>query len=102
MATLRTHVALPTDLANDIDQLAGPRGRSAFLVESAEKEVRRRKLLAFAQSNEPVWRDEDHPDLVELGTAEWVRRQRETPSVRLEGRDDYLQSQTDPAQTDPE
>ena len=66
MATVRTHVVLPAELAKEIDEIAGPRGRSAFIVETTAKEVRRRKLLAFLQSDEPVWRDEDHPDLVEL------------------------------------
>jgi alkylation response protein AidB-like acyl-CoA dehydrogenase len=64
MATLRAHIVLPAQLARDIDEIAGPRGRSAFLVETAAKEVRRRKLLAFLQSDEPVWRDENHPELV--------------------------------------
>lgn len=90
MATLRTHIVLPAELAKEIDEIAGPRGRSAFLVETAAKEVRRRKLLAFLQSDEPAWHDKDHPDLVELGTAGWVRSLRSEPSVRLAGRDENL------------
>jgi hypothetical protein len=90
MATLRTHIVLPAQLAKDIDELAGPRGRSAFIVETAAKEVRRRKLLAFFESDEPAWRDENHPELVELGTAGWVRSLRSEPSVRLAGRDENL------------
>jgi hypothetical protein len=79
MATLRTHIVLPAELANEIDELVGPRGRSAFLVETAAKEIKRRKLLAFLNSDEPAWRDENHPELVEMGTA-----------VRLAGRDENL------------
>ena len=90
MATLRTHILLPKELAKDIDEIAGPRGRSAFLVEMAEKEVRRRKLLAFLAQDEPAWRDENHPDLVEMGTADWVHSLRNEPSVRLAGRDENL------------
>jgi len=93
MATVRTHVVLPAELAKEIDEIAGPRGRSAFIVETTAKEVRRRKLLAFLQSDEQVWRDEDHPDLVELGTAEWVRSLRNEPSERLAGRDENLDPQ---------
>jgi hypothetical protein len=93
MATVRTHIVLPEELAKEIDELAGPRGRSAFIVETTAKEVRRRKLLAFLQSEEPAWHDKDHPDLVELGTAEWVRSLRAEPSVRLEGRDENLDPQ---------
>ena len=47
MATVRAHVVMTAKLAKDIDELVGPRGRSAFLVELAEKEVKRRKLLAI-------------------------------------------------------
>jgi hypothetical protein len=90
MATLRTHIVLPAELANEIDELVGPRGRSAFLVETAAKEIKRRKLLAFLNSDEPAWRDENHPELVEMGTAEWVRSLRNEPSVRLAGRDENL------------
>ena len=90
MATVRAHVVLPAKLAKEIDALVGPRGRSAFLVETAEKELKRRKLLAFLDSDEPVWKDENHPDLVEMGTADWVRSLRNEPSARLAGRDENL------------
>jgi hypothetical protein len=90
MATLRTHINLPQELARDIDEVAGPRGRSAFLVEIAEKEIRRRKMLAFLDREEPAWRDEDHPEIAEIGTAEWVRRLRNEASSRLVGRDENL------------
>jgi hypothetical protein len=40
---------------------------------TAERELKRRRPFAFLQSEEPVWRDEDHPDIVAMGTAEWVR-----------------------------
>jgi hypothetical protein len=90
MSTVRAHVVLPAKLVQEIDALVGPRGRSAFLVETAEKELKRRRLLAFLESDEPAWRDENHPDLVEMGTAEWVRSLRNEPSVRLTGRDENL------------
>jgi hypothetical protein len=90
MATLRTHINLPEELARDLDELVGPRGRSAFLVETAAKEIKRRKLLAFLESDEPAWRDEDHPELVEMGTAAWVRSLRGEPSTRLAGRNENL------------
>ena len=93
MATVRTHIAMPAKLAQDIDALAGPRGRSAFLVALAEKEVKKQKLLAFLQSDAPVWRDENHPELVEMGTAAWVRSLRNEPSVRLAERDENLDPQ---------
>ena len=82
MATIRAHVVLSAELAREIDKLAGPRGRSAFLVETAEKEVRRRKLMAFLDRGQPAWREEDHPDMAALGSAEWVRQRRNEQSDR--------------------
>ena len=66
---------LPEDLVQEIDALVGPRGRSAFLVETARKEVRRQKLLEFLSSDEPAWKDENHPELAG-GSAKWVRKLR--------------------------
>jgi hypothetical protein len=88
MATLRTHILLPKELAKEIDELAGPRGRSAFLVETAEKEVRRRKLLAFLDRGVPAWRNEDHPDIDEQGAAAWVHNLRRERSARQEHLDE--------------
>jgi hypothetical protein len=69
----RAHIFLPDDLLRDIDALVGPRGRSAFLVETARNEVRRQKLLHFLDSKKPSWRSEDHPELAK-GADAWVRR----------------------------
>jgi hypothetical protein len=82
MATVRAHVVMPAKLAKEIDALVGPRGRSAFLVETAEKEVKRRKLLALLDRNEPFWREEDHPDIAEQGAAAWVHNLRREQSSR--------------------
>jgi len=87
MSTVRTHIVMPARLAKDIDELVGPRGRSAFLVENAEREVKRRKLLALLESDKPIWKDEDHPDIAEIGTVAWVhnlRRERSTRQDHLE------------------
>jgi hypothetical protein len=93
MATQRAHVALPAELIEEIDALVGPRQRSAFIAEVAAAEVRKRRLLEFLRSSEPVWKDEDHPELVEMGTARWVESLRNEKSTRLEGRDKNLDAQ---------
>jgi hypothetical protein len=83
---------MPEKLAKDIDALVGPRGRSAFLVETAEKEVKRRKLLAFLESEEPVWKDEDHPDIAEQGAAAWVHNLRREQSSRQQQLDELAEA----------
>jgi hypothetical protein len=76
MKTKRAHVLLPHDLVREIDSIVGPRGRSAFLVETAREAVRRRKLLRFLESDVPAWRDADHPELAD-GAAAWAREIRQ-------------------------
>ena len=75
VTTKRAHVLLPEDLVREIDRLVGPRGRSAFLVETARNEVRRQRLLQFLNSKEVVWKEEDHPELKQ-GAGAWVRKLR--------------------------
>ena len=75
MATTRTHVILPAEVLREIDALVGQRGRSAFLAEVAAQEVRRRKLLALLDRQEPAWKAKDHPEL-KRGAAAWVSKMR--------------------------
>lgn len=78
----RAHVFLPDDLLAEVDALVGPRGRSAFLTEVIREAVNRTRLLHFLSSKEPIWKEEDHPELAE-GADTWVRRLRDE-SLRLE------------------
>jgi hypothetical protein len=75
MATIRTHVILPAEVLREIDALVGQRGRSAFLAEVAQQEVRRRKLLAVLDRDEPAWKAKDHPEL-KRGAAAWISKMR--------------------------
>jgi hypothetical protein len=81
MGTQRAHIVLPQELIEEIDRVVGPRGRSAFLVETAQAELRRRRLLSFLRSKGPVWKDEDHPELA-AGAAAWVRTMRQENETR--------------------
>jgi hypothetical protein len=82
-ATKRAHVVLSEDLVREIDKIAGARGRSAFLADLAEREIKRQRLLNLFKREEPVWKDEDHPEL-EQGAAAWVRKIRAENDDRLE------------------
>ena len=41
MALVRTNVTLPEELLRQIDDVAGPRGRSAYLADAAAQKVKR-------------------------------------------------------------
>lgn len=82
MGSQRAHIVLPHDLIREIDSVVGPRGRSAFLVETARAELRRRRLLRFLQSEEPAWDERNHPELA-AGTAAWVKALRSEGEERI-------------------
>lgn len=84
MPAKRAHILLPEDLVDEIDRVAGSRGRSAFLADLARREIKRRRLLAIFEQAEPIWKDEDHPELA-AGADEWVRQLRRESEVRLQG-----------------
>ena len=50
--------------------------------EEDRAEARRRRLLRFLESTEPVWRDEDHPELAN-GSAAWVEQLRKEGNRRF-------------------
>jgi hypothetical protein len=79
--TKRAHILLPEDLVREIDSIAGHRGRSAFLVETAREAVRRRKLLRFLENDSAYWKDQDHPELAK-GAASWVKKLRRQSESR--------------------
>lgn len=44
VAFARTNVTLPVDLLEEVDELAGPRGRSQFVAEAVAAKVKRERL----------------------------------------------------------
>jgi hypothetical protein len=82
MGSQRAHIVLPQDLIEEIDLIVGPRGRSAFLVETARAELRRRRLLTFLRDDQPAWKEKDHPELA-AGAAAWVKSVRSESEKRM-------------------
>jgi predicted transcriptional regulator len=75
MAMQRTTVTMPGELLAEVDRLAGPRGRSAFVAEAIEAKVKRERLRRAIEETRGVLRDSPS-----WGTPEenyrWVREQR--------------------------
>ncbi len=82
MGSQRAHILLPQELIEEIDSVVGPRGRSAFLVETARAELRRRRLLTFLRDDQPAWNEKDHPEL-EGGAGAWLKRVRSESEARI-------------------
>ena len=83
MRNPRTLVPIPTRVAAAIDHIAGPRKRTAFVVELLEREIRRREQLDALSETAGSWKDEDHPELA-AGADQWVQSMRQESTTRLE------------------
>ena len=48
-----------------------------------QSELKRQRLLELFKLKEPIWKDEDHPEL-KLGAAAWVRKMRSESEARFQ------------------
>ena len=48
-----------------------------------ERDLRRRSLLEILRDPEPIWKDEDHPELA-AGTDAWVKQLRQESEMRFQ------------------
>ena len=80
--TRRTHIIIPEPLVSEIDRLVGKRGRSEFLAQAAEKELRRLQQIRALENVAGAWKDKNHPEL-NAGAAHWVKVLRKESERRL-------------------
>ncbi len=82
----RTHVIMPTDLLKKIDERVGPRRRSKFIVDLAQREIARLELLEAAKAAAGSLRDADVPKGWETSdsAARWVHALRQEDLARQE------------------
>ncbi len=79
---VRTNLMLPKEVVADIDEIAGPRGRSRYVTDALMKHVRRDLLMRAAEATAGSWKD--HPLFpTDESVVEWVR------AGRAEGRDPW-------------
>jgi metal-responsive CopG/Arc/MetJ family transcriptional regulator len=77
MTHRRAHIVIPEDLAAEIDEVAGKRGRSQFLIESARRELSRHRMIRAISLAAGAWKDEDHPELRRGATRHVAKLRRE-------------------------
>jgi hypothetical protein len=49
----------------------------------SKREIRRQQLLQLFKRKEPIWKDEDHPELKD-GAVAWVRKMRAEGEARFQ------------------
>ena len=83
---MRTHVVLPDDLVEDVDNLVGKRNRSRFIAEVVAERLRRERLIRAIREGAGSLDMTRHPEwATPEKVAEWVRELRDTPSIREQG-----------------
>ena len=81
---MRTHVILPSDLIEEVDELVGRRGRSKFFAEAVEEKLTRLRLARAARKAVGSLADVDIPGWESSeSAAEWVRTSRKVDDERL-------------------
>ncbi len=56
MALARTNVTLPEELLREVDELAGPRGRSQFVADAVAARVKRERLRKALDASRGVFK----------------------------------------------
>lgn len=56
-------IRVPVGLLQDVDRQVGPRQRSRFFIEAAQRELKRLEQQQALQNSVGLWRSQDHGEL---------------------------------------
>ncbi len=71
MTLARTNLTLPEDLLQEVDAIAGPRGRSRYVAEAVRQRVKRDRLRQAIDASAGVFRGTAHARSREQVT-DWI------------------------------
>ena len=78
MSLTRTNVTIPAELLAQVDELAGPRGRSAFVAEAIAARVKRERLRRALDRVKGIYIGTSF-EMDDAAAYRWVRDMREDP-----------------------
>ena len=74
---VRTNLLLPEDLVREVDRLSRPRGRTRYVAEAVQRQVRRDRLRVAFEMTFGALNPADHPEWsTSEKVTEWVRQLR--------------------------
>jgi metal-responsive CopG/Arc/MetJ family transcriptional regulator len=88
--TVRTaaNLSLPKDLVDEVDAIAGPRNRSAFVEAAIRDRLRRERLRSVLMTTAGAWSAAAHPEFATSDdVVEWVRARRSEETRSAPGTD---------------
>ncbi len=59
----KAHLVIPSDLLEEVDEIAGKRKRSLFIAEATREKLQRERFLRALEETQGAWNDKNHPEL---------------------------------------
>lgn len=73
----RTNLILPEELVAEVDRIAGPRMRSAYIAEAVQARLRRDRLREVVERTAGAWTSAEYPEFATSDdVVAWVRARR--------------------------
>ncbi len=83
----KAHLVFPEEILSAVDEVAGKRRRSLFIVEATKEKLERERFLRALDRTKGVWTDERHPELkTKRDLKRYLKDKRRSYRRRLEGR----------------
>jgi hypothetical protein len=72
----KTHLVLPQEILEEVDRIAGKRGRSHFIAQATQEKLERERFLRTLEETKGTWSDKRHPELKTSRDTERYLRER--------------------------
>jgi metal-responsive CopG/Arc/MetJ family transcriptional regulator len=80
----KAHLVFPLDILEEVDQIAGKRKRSLFIVKATQEKLERERFLKALEETKGAWADKQHAELrTEKDMERYLRERRGSYRKRL-------------------
>mgnify|MGYP005854180191 CR=1 FL=1 len=81
----KAHLVFPEEILNAVDEVAGKRKRSLFIVEATQEKLERERFLKALEETKGVWTADRHPELrTKRDLERYLREKRRSYRKRLQ------------------
>jgi metal-responsive CopG/Arc/MetJ family transcriptional regulator len=82
----KAHLVFPQNILEEVDQIAGKRKRSLFIVKATQEKLERERFLKTLDETKGAWADKHHAQLrTERDMEQYLREKRSSYRRRLKG-----------------
>jgi len=80
----KAHLVFPEKILEEVDQIAGRRKRSLFIVKATQEKLERERFLRTLDETKGAWTDKHHAELrTERDMEQYLRKKRSSYRKRL-------------------